>query len=91
VRLPRREAASGGGQRIQKKSLVLLTKLWGARDSELPWRIVEIYLTRWKIERIYRFLKQGYQLQDFRVLSAQRLRNLVVLGTVTHFAATLLE
>jgi hypothetical protein len=72
--------------------LLLLTNLVGrARDSESLWRIVEIYLTRWKIEETFRFLKQSYNLEDLRVLSYQRLQNLVTLvAAAAYFAATFL-
>jgi len=42
-------------------------------------RILEIYLTRWKCEESYRFIKQAYDLEDIRVLSYTALRNMVVL------------
>ena len=71
--------------------LLLLTNLDVARDSESLWWIVEIYLTRWKIEETFRFLKQSYNLEDIRVLRYQRLKNLVVLVTAAaYFAATFL-
>jgi len=93
VRLPGREeklllvVVAGFGQ----DPLLLLTNLSGARHSASLWKIVEIYLTRWKIEETFRFLKQTYHLEDIRVLSYQRLRNLVVLVTAAaYFAATFL-
>ena len=71
---------------------MLLTNLAGrARDSEALWEIVRIYLTRWKIEETFRFLKQSYNLEDVRVLSYDRLQNLVALvAAVAYFAATFL-
>ena len=42
-------------------------------------RILEIYLTRWKCEESYRFIKQAYNLEDVRVLSYTALRNMMVL------------
>lgn len=42
-------------------------------------RILEIYLTRWKCEESYRFIKQAYNLEDVRVLSYKALRNTMVL------------
>jgi hypothetical protein len=42
-----------------KDPLLLLTNLEGARDSESRWWIVQIYLTRWKIEETFRFVKQA--------------------------------
>jgi len=93
VRLPGREeklwlvVVAGFGQ----EPLLLLTNLNVARDSESLWWIAQIYLTRWKIEETFRFLKQSYRLEDIRVLRYQRLRNLVVLVTAAaYFAATFL-
>ena len=42
-------------------------------------RILEIYLTRWKCEESYRFIKQAYNLEDVRVLRYTALRNMMVL------------
>lgn len=42
-------------------------------------RVLEIYLTRWKCEESYRFIKQGYNLEDIRVLSYTSLRNMMVM------------
>ena len=57
--------------------LMLLTNLevkeWGVI------RVLEIYLTRWKCEESYRFIKQAYNLEDVRVMSYRALRNIVVL------------
>ena len=74
-----------------KDPLLLLTNLQVARDSESLWWIVQIYLTRWKIEETFRFLKQSYHLEDIRVLRYQGLKNLVALVTAAaYFAATFL-
>lgn len=72
--------------------LMLLTNLpIGAKDSQSLWWIVQIYLTRWKIEETFRFIKQSYNLEDIRVMKYQRLKNLVMLVTaVAYFAATFL-
>jgi len=94
IRLPGREeklllvVVAGFGQ----EPLMLLTNLIGrTRDSESLWWIVQIYLTRWKIEETFRFLKQSYNLEDLRVLSYQRLQNLVTLvAAAAYFAATFL-
>lgn len=57
--------------------LMLLTNLevkeWGVI------RVLEIYLTRWKCEESYRFIKQAYNLEDVRLMSYRALRNMVVL------------
>lgn len=75
-----------------EEPLMLLTDLpVVGRDSESVWWIVQIYLTRWKIEETFRFVKQSYNLEDIRVMKYQRLRNLVVLVTAAaYFAATFL-
>lgn len=93
ITLPGREekmlrvVVSGWGQ----EPMLLLTNLCGARDSQTLWWIVRIYLTRWKIEETFRFLKQSYQVEDIRVLRYQRLKNRVVLVTAAaYFAATFL-
>ena len=75
-----------------EEPLLLLTNaLDRARDSQSLWWIVQIYLTRWKIEETFRFIKQSYNLEDIRVMKYQRLKNLVVLVTAAaYFAATFL-
>lgn len=72
--------------------LMLLTNLpVTARDSQSAWWIVPIYLTRWKIEETFRFVKQSYNLEDIRVMKYRRLKNLVTLVTAAaYFAATFL-
>ncbi len=42
-------------------------------------QILEIYLTRWKCEEAFRFLKHEYHLEDVRVRRYNALRNTVVL------------
>jgi hypothetical protein len=75
-----------------EEPLMLLTDLpMGAKDSQSLWWVVQIYLTRWKIEETFRFIKQSYHLEDIRVMKYQRLKNLVILVTaVAYFAATFL-
>jgi hypothetical protein len=60
-----------------EKPMMLLTNV--AVTSEGVMRILEIYLTRWKCEESYRFIKQAYNLEDVRVLSYTGLRNMMVL------------
>jgi hypothetical protein len=77
---------------LGEERLMLLTNVPArARDSQSVWWIVQIYLTRWKIEETFRFVKQSYNLEDVRVLKYQRLKNLVILVTaVAYFAAAFL-
>ena len=60
-----------------EKPMMLLTNV--ATKSKGIMRILEIYLTRWKCEESYRFIKQAYNLEDVRVLSYTALRNIMVL------------
>jgi hypothetical protein len=68
---------------------LVVVKGWGEKpmmllsnvlvQSQGVMRILEIYLTRWKCEESYRFIKQAYNLEDVRVLSYTGLRNMMVL------------
>jgi len=61
------------------------------RVKESIWQIVEIYLTRWKCDESFRYIKQSYNLEDLRVRSYTAIRNLVVLVlAVSYFAAVYL-
>jgi len=71
-----------------KEPMLLMTNLKGVRDSQSLWRVVEMYLTRWKIEETFRFIKQSYRLEEIRVLRYQRLKNLIVLATAAACFAT---
>jgi len=62
---------------FSEKPMMLLTNV--AVNSDGVMRILEIYLTRWKCEESYRFIKQAYNLEDVRVLSYTSLRNMMVL------------
>ncbi len=75
-----------------EQPMMLLTNVKiTARDSQSLWWIVQIYLTRWKIEETFRFIKQSYNLEDIRVMKYQRLKNLVILvTTAAYFAVTFL-
>ena len=57
-----------------KEPIMLLTNL-KVESPEDALTIIEIYLTRWKCEESFRFIKQAYQLEDIRVLKYKGLRN----------------
>lgn len=75
-----------------QKPMVLLTSCHvNIRSKESIWRIVEYYLTRWKCDESYRYIKQSYNLEDIRVRSYKSIRNIVVLVlAVAYFAAVYL-
>jgi hypothetical protein len=94
VKLPGRQerlfmvVVKGFGQ----EPMMLLTNCRvNLRVKESIWRIVEIYLTRWKCDESFRYIKQSYNLEDLRVRSYIGIRNMVVLVlAVSYFAAVYL-
>ncbi len=59
--------------------LLLTNKQVNINNNKQLWQIVEIYLTRWKCDECYRYIKQSYNMEDFRVLSYTSIRNITVL------------
>ena len=55
--------------------IFLLTSVAPKQGPEHAEWIADIYLTRWKCEEAYRFIKQSYHLEDVRVRSYIALRN----------------
>ena len=71
--------------------MMLLTNLPMRKNRKVLWWVVSAYLTRWRIEEAIRFVKQSYDLEDIRVLSYERLRNMAVLvNAVAFFTAVVL-
>jgi len=77
---------------FSKEPMMLLTSCAvNMKDRESIWRIVEIYLTRWKCDESFRYIKQCYNLEDIRVRHYTSIRNMVVLVlAVSYFAAVYL-
>ncbi len=75
-----------------KAPMMLLTSCSiNLKTKETIWRIVEIYLTRWKCDESFRYIKQCYNLEDIRVRAYISIRNMVVLIlAVAYFAAVYL-
>jgi len=89
VRLPERPeplalvVVRGFGQ----EPMMLLASLRVTKSRKSLWRIVHSYLTRWRIEETIRFIKQSYQIEDIRLLTYQRLQNMMaILTAVAYFA-----
>lgn len=71
--------------------LLITNKKINLQSSKDLWRIVEIYLTRWKCDECYRYIKQSYNLEDFRVRSYNSIRNIVVLThAIAYFSSVYL-
>ena len=76
---------------LGQQPMMLLTDLPMRRKRSVLWWVVAAYLSRWRIEEAIRFTKQSYDLEDIRVLTYDRLRNLVVLvNAVAFFTAVVL-
>jgi hypothetical protein len=60
-----------------KEPMMLLTTLPVRKNRKVIWNIIENYLARWKIEETIRYIKQSYQLEDVRIMTYQRLKNLM--------------
>ena len=81
VKLPGREeqlylvVVKGFGE----EPMMLLTNVAVRKKRSVLWFIVGSYLTRWRIEDAIRFVKQAYNLEDIRVMTYVRLKNLVAL------------
>jgi len=90
VRLPEHPAqklwlvvVAGFGQ----KPLMLLTTEPMRRSRKVVWWIVRAYITRWKVEETIRFIKHSYDLEDVRVLTYERLKNMAALVLAASFFA----
>lgn len=68
-----------------QKPLMLLTTEPMRRNRKILWWIVQAYLTRWRVEDTIRFIKQSYDLEDIRVMTYQRLKNVAALVLATSF------
>jgi len=75
-----------------KEPMMLLTSCpVRTKIKEAIWRIIEVYLTRWKCDESFRYIKQCYNLEDIRVRSYIAIRNTIVLIlAVAYFTAVYL-
>jgi len=70
-----------------EEPMMLLTDLRVTRSRKSLWKILQSYLTRWRIEETIRFIKQSYQVEDIRLLTYHRLQNMMAIVTaVAYFA-----
>jgi hypothetical protein len=69
--------------------MILLTnKEVDIYDPKSIYHIVEIYLTRWKCDECYRYIKQSYNLEDVRVRSYTSIRNMtVIVHAIAYFTS----
>jgi hypothetical protein len=68
--------------------MMLLTSLPVDGAFKSQWRIVEAYLTRWRVEETIRFVKQSYGFENIRVMTYTRIRNMASLVLASAYFAT---
>ena len=56
--------------------MLLLTNLDMSEQKKLCMIVAKVYLMRWRIEEYFKFKKQQFELEDFRVMSLKSIRNL---------------
>lgn len=78
---PKRELTLVVVHGFGKLPMMLITNLKSA-DKRLSVIITKVYIMRWKIEEYYRFKKQQFDFEDFRVQSMVSIRALNTLLTV---------
>ncbi len=75
-----------------KTPLLLLTNVPTSPSSGSLWRIVSSYLIGWSMEEAFRFIEQAYDIENIRVVTFDRIRNLVwLLMLAVYFVAVLLS
>lgn len=75
-----------------KKPMMLLTTRPLRRSRKVLWECLQCYIKRWSIEETIRFVKQCYDLENIRLLSYRRLRNMMALVlAVFYFMAVKLD
>jgi hypothetical protein len=78
---PKKELTLVAVHGFGKKPMMLISNI-KSKDSRLPIVITKVYLMRWRIEEYYRFKKQQFGLEDFRVQSLNSIRALNTLLTI---------
>ena len=66
---------------LGQEPMLLITNMKND-DERIAVTVTKVYLLRWRIEEFYRFKKQQYGFEDFRVRSLNAIRNLDLLLTV---------
>ena len=76
--------ANGFGQ----DPMMLITSLPVDGSFKSQWRVVEGYLSRWRIEETIRFVKQSYSFENIRVMAYSRIRNMASMVLASAYFAT---
>ena len=62
--------------------MLLLTNSDMSEQKKLCMIVAKVYLMRWRIEEYFKFKKQQFELEDFRVMSLKSIRNLNLFATL---------
>ena len=65
-----------------KVPMLLLSNLLYEDLKNLAMTITKVYLLRWRIEEYFKFKKNQFQLEDFRVMSLASIRNFNLIATL---------
>ena len=71
-----------------REPMMLITSLPVSGSFESQWRIVDAYISRWRVEETIRFVKQSYGFGNIRVMSYARIRNMASLVLASAYFAT---
>ncbi len=72
----------------QHPMILLTNKEPDSKEPKDVYKIVETYLTRWKCDECYRYIKQAYNLEDVRVRSYNGIRNLTaIVHAIAYFTS----
>ncbi len=71
-----------------REPMMLITSLPVSGSFESQWRIVDAYISRWRVEETIRFVKQSYGFENIRVMSYARIRNMASLVLASAYFAT---
>jgi hypothetical protein len=68
-----------------EEPLMLLSNVEMRKKRSVLWWALDAYLTRWRVEETIRYIKQCYDLEDIRVMTYERLRNMAALVLATAY------
>ena len=72
----------------QHPMILLTNKEPDSKEPKDVYKMVETYLTRWKCDECYRYIKQAYNLEDIRVRSYNGIRNLTaIVHAIAYFTS----
>ena len=72
----------------QHPMILLTNKELDTKTPKEVFKVVEIYLTRWKCDECFRYIKQSYNLEDVRVRTYNGIRNITaIVHAIAYFTS----